>query len=227
MQTNFPTNVDSAICIVSGGLDSSVMLNEAAKLYSKVKGVSFNYGSKHNKMELPLAAWQCENLGIEHTLIDLGFINQHFKSSLLSSGEAIPDGSYSTENMASTVVPFRNGIMLSIAVGLAESSGYEVVLIGSHSGDHPIYPDCREDFTEAFSDAASEGTGYKIQVASPYSRLDKSEVAQRGRELEVVFSKTWTCYKGLEFHCGSCAACIERKSALKYDESLDPTKYLA
>ena len=225
METNFPKKPESVICIVSGGLDSTVMLHEACELYSKVGAISFNYGSKHNAKEIPMAKNQCELLGVEHSVIELSFINDLFRSSLLSSGEEIPEGSYNETDMSSTVVPFRNGIMLSVAVGVAESLDAEAVLIGSHAGDHFIYPDCRPEFTEAFSDAASKGTDDKVRVYSPYAKLHKAEIVTRGRELVVDFSKTWTCYKGEDIHCGVCAACLERKTALGFKDGKDPTKY--
>jgi len=225
METNFPNNISSAICIISGGMDSAVMLKESTCLYEKVSAVSFNYGSKHNSKELPLAVQQCKALGIKHSVIELSFINQYFRSALLNSGPEIPEGDYDSKNMASTVVLFRNGIMLSIAVGIAESCDAEAVFIGSHAGDHFIYPDCRPAFTETFSKASSLGTDEKVRVYSPYSSLNKAEIASRGHQFEIDFSQTWTCYKGEDTHCGLCAACLERKTALGFDKGKDPTAY--
>ena len=98
--------------------------------------VSFNYGSNHNLRELGYACMHCERLNIRHVVINLDFMHGLFKSSLLEGGDAVPDGHYAEDNMHSTVVPFRNGIMLAIATGLAESEGLRYVMMASHGGDH-------------------------------------------------------------------------------------------
>ena len=130
-----------SVIIVSGGMDSITLLYD--KKDEIALGISFNYGSNHNEREIPFAKMHCERLGIKHITIDLGFMHQYFKSSLLEGADAIPEGHYADDNMKSTVVPFRNGIMLSIAIGIAESNHLKKVLIANHGGDHTIYPDCR------------------------------------------------------------------------------------
>lgn len=213
------------VVVLSGGMDSTVLLADAVARYEKVVAMSFDYGSKHNDRELPLARAVCERLGVGHRTIGLPFINELFSSSLLSSGDEVPDGTYDEPTMKSTVVPFRNGIMLSIAAGYAESIGAARVLLGSHAGDHFIYPDCRPEFNSAFSSAVKLGTDGKVSIEFPFSSLDKRDIGDLGRKLGVDFSATWTCYKGGEIHCGVCGACDERKYALRNDEGLDPTTY--
>ena len=216
-----------AVVVLSGGMDSTVLTAHVLSQGKKVQALSFDYGSKHNHRELPMAAAFCRANHVEHTIVELPFINQLFSSSLLESGEAIPDGSYMEESMKSTVVPFRNGIMLSIAAGFAESVGAGEVLLASHSGDHFIYPDCRPEFNRAFSHAVFVGTGEKVTIQFPFADRDKRDIGDLGRKLGVDFSATWTCYKGGKLHCGSCGACDERKYALRFDEGLDPTDYLS
>ena len=216
-----------SIIVLSGGMDSAVLMAHALEQGKKVGAVSFDYGSKHNTRELPMAQGLCESWGVDHQIIHLPFINQLFSSSLLSSGEEIPDGSYMESNMKSTVVPFRNGIMLSIAAGYAESVSAKEVLLGSHSGDHHLYPDCRPEFNHAFAHAVNLGTDGQVKIRFPFSHMDKRDIGDLGRELEVNFTRTWTCYKGGEIHCGTCGACDERKYALRYDQGLDPTEYTA
>jgi 7-cyano-7-deazaguanine synthase len=157
-------------------------------------------------------------------VIPLGFIGQYFKSDLLLSGGAIPEGGYAEENMKSTVVPFRNGIMLAVAAGLAESYGLDTVLLANHSGDHAIYPDCRPEFVEAMDAAVKAGTYEGIRVVSPYCDITKRDIALRGRAIGLDYSLTYSCYKGGEKHCGKCGTCTERKEAL---EGFDPTEYEA
>jgi len=211
------------ILILSGGLDSTTMLYEYRDRIALA--LSFDYGSKHNARELPFAALHCERLGIRHLVIPLAFMQQHFRSSLLQGGADIPDGHYAEANMLSTVVPFRNGIMLSIAVGLCESMGFSHVMMANHSGDHFVYPDCRPEFVSAFSEAARTGTTNGVTLLSPYTNLTKADIARRGRALGIDYAETWSCYKGGEHHCGVCGTCVERREALREAGIDDTTIY--
>ena len=210
----------NAILIYSGGLDSTTLLYEYR---DEIRlAVTFDYGSKHNAREIACARENCALLGIEHLVIPLEFIGRYFRSDLLIGGGDIPEGSYSDENMHSTVVPFRNGIMLAVAAGLAESRDLDTVLLANHSGDHAIYPDCRPEFIEAFDKAASAGTYNGVRIVSPYCNLTKRDIALRGRTLGIDYARTYSCYKGGEKHCGVCGTCTERKEALT---GFDPTEY--
>jgi len=212
----------NALIVYSGGMDSSTLLYQYQKEIRMA--VSFHYGAKHNDSEIAYARRNCEELGIPHIIIDLGFINEYFISDLLQSGGDIPEGHYEAANMKKTVVPFRNGIMLSVAVGLAESNDLDTVLIGNHAGDHAIYPDCRKSFIDAFTIAAQEGPEKGIRIFSPYCEINKREIALIGKNINMDYSKTYSCYKGGEKHCGKCGTCVERKEAL---EGFDPTEYEA
>lgn len=204
-------------------MDSITMLYEYKERIAL--GVSFNYGSKHNAKEIAFARMHCERLGIDFLEIPLGFMQQYFKSSLLIGGEEIPEGSYDDENMKSTVVPFRNGIMLAIAAGLAESRGLMHVMLANHSGDHAIYPDCRPGFVDAMSKAIAEGTYENLTILAPYTKFSKTEIARHGKALGIDYSETWSCYKGGEHHCGKCGTCTERKEALRDAGIQDNTVY--
>ena len=207
-----------SIIIVSGGMDSITMLYEYKDRIAL--GVSFNYGSNHNEREIPFA-----KMGIPHITIDLGFMSEYFKSSLLEGAEAIPEGNYDDENMKSTVVPFRNGIMLSIAVGLAESNHLKHVMMANHGGDHAIYPDCRPEFVNNMSAAAKAGTYVDVEIWAPYTNLTKADIARHGKALGIDYSETWSCYKGGEKHCGKCGTCRERREALREAGINDTTEY--
>lgn len=215
-------NKDSVL-IVSGGMDSITMLYEYKERIAL--GISFDYGSNHNAREIPFAAMHCERLGIKHIVINLGFMHQYFKSSLLDGAEAIPEGNYDDENMKSTVVPFRNGIMLSIAAGVAESNGLKYVMMANHGGDHTIYPDCRPEFVSAMSEATRLGTYPGIEVLAPYTGITKSDIARHGKALGIDYAETWSCYKGGEHHCGKCGTCRERIEALADAGIEDHTVY--
>lgn len=212
-----------SVIIVSGGMDSITMLYEFKDQIAL--GVSFNYGSNHNNREIPFAEMHCKHLGIPHITIDLGFMPQYFKSSLLEGADAIPEGNYDEENMKSTVVPFRNGIMLSIAIGIAESNHLKHVLMANHGGDHTIYPDCRPAFVDAMSAAAQAGTFEDVTIEAPYTNITKADIARHGKQLGIDYSETWSCYKGGEVHCGQCGTCRERQEALREAGIADTTEY--
>ena len=212
-----------SIIILSGGLDSTTMLYDYAD--NIALALSFDYGSNHNKNELAFAAYHCNQLGIEHIIIPLEFIHQYFHSSLLSGAEAIPEGQYDEESMRSTVVPFRNGIMLAIAAGMAEDRRLARILMANHSGDHAIYPDCRPEFVQALAAAVQAGTYNGVELFTPYTHWTKTDIARRGKELGIDYSKTWSCYKGGEKHCGKCGTCTERRQALQEAGIIDTTEY--
>lgn len=202
----------NVVLILSGGMDSVTMLHDFKDRIALA--VNFSYGSNHNAREAYWARYHCRQLDIELVEIDLAFMGRLFESSLLSGPEAIPSGSYDDDNMKSTVVPFRNGIMLSIAAGLAESRGLDTVMIANHGGDHAIYPDCRGGFIEAMGKATQAGTYINVKIDAPYTGLTKGEIARRGAALGIDYATTYSCYRGGERHCGTCGTCRERQEAL-------------
>lgn len=212
-----------SLIVYSGGLDSTTLLWEYEA--DIALAVNFNYGSNHNVAEAECARRNCARLGIKLIEIDLGFMAQFFKSSLLEGADAIPDGNYNEENMRSTVVPFRNGIMLSVAAGLAETYGLKKILIANHAGDHAIYPDCRPAFVDAMGKAVREGTYDGITLSAPYTHLSKSQIVERGAPLGVDYSETYSCYRGGKKHCGTCGTCRERAEAFALAGVADPTVY--
>ena len=213
----------NALLVLSGGMDSTTLLYEQAEEIALA--VSFDYGSNHNGKEIPFAKLHCEKLGIPHITIPLKFMHDYFKSSLLEGADAIPEGSYADANMKSTVVPFRNGIMLSVAAGLAESRDLTKVMMANHFGDHDIYPDCREEFVNNMSAAISAGTYARITIDAPYTNISKADIARKGKSLGIDYRETWSCYKGGQVHCGKCATCLERKAALAEAGITDNTEY--
>lgn len=213
-----------SLIIVSGGMDSITMLHEYADRIALA--VTFDYGANHSQKEIPFAKLHCQRLGIRHLVIPLEFMHQYFKSSLLEGGDAIPEGHYADENMKSTVVPFRNGIMLSIAAGIAESNGLKHVMIANHFGDHSIYPDCTSPFIQSMSEAISNGTYEHLSIIAPYTGISKTEIARHGKALGIDYAETWSCYKGLDKHCGKCGTCVERKEALADAGIVDTTEYM-
>lgn len=214
----------SALVVCSGGVDSVTALYWAKTRYARVEVVTFNYGANHNKRERACLMAVCAKENVKVTRIDLP-LGKYFKSSLLSGAKAIPEGHYAADNMKSTVVPFRNGIMLSVAAGLAESNGLDEIVLGNHSGDHTIYPDCRPDFIEGIGAAIKAGTWKHIKVVSPFCDKTKADIVKVGAKLGVPYELTYSCYKGGKRHCGKCGTCVERKEAFQLAKIKDPTVY--
>lgn len=215
------------IVVLSGGMDSTTVLAHALS-YTKredVRTLTFDYGSNHAFEEISAAEEIAEYYKVGNTLVELPFIKRLYVSSLLAGAEEIPKGHYDDESMKSTVVPNRNAILLSIAVGFAESLKFDAVIFGAHSGDHTIYPDCRSDFVDAFNRASQLGTYEEICVVAPFIYWTKASIVKKGVELGVPYELTYSCYRGRVFHCGKCGTCIERKEAFKLAEVVDPTKY--
>jgi len=213
-----------SLIILSGGMDSVTLLYEMADRIALA--VNFNYGSNHNAREASMARTNCDKLGIELIEIDLAFIGKYFRSSLLEGADAIPDGKYDETNIHSTVVPFRNGIMLSVAAGIAESRGIKFVMMANHGGDHTIYPDCRQEFVTAMDSAIMTGTYQNIRLVAPYTNITKADIARIGSKLGIDYALTYSCYRGGEVHCGTCATCRERKEAFRVAGIQDPTTYI-
>lgn len=215
------------LVLCSGGMDSVTALYWAHREHEVVAVLSFDYGAKHNAREIPLAREHAAKLGLRHELITLDFVDRLFASALLRSGGDVPDGHYAAANMKQTVVPFRNAIMLSIACGVAESADAGGLVIAAHTGDHTIYPDCREDFMQAMAAAMRLGTYAGVQLLRPFIALNKAQIAAEGARLGVDFARTWSCYKGGAIHCGTCGTCVERREAFRDAGVPDPTAYAA
>jgi 7-cyano-7-deazaguanine synthase len=200
-----------AVCILSGGMDSTTLLYDMVKKY-KVEAISFDYGQKHFK-ELRYARKTCEKLGVK--CVSVKIPNILGGNALTEDTIDVPEGHYADANMKTTVVPNRNSIFINLAIGYAISIGATVVGYGAHAGDHTIYPDCRPVFLEAMREVAKLCDYTPIEIYAPFINMTKGEVAVLGKELGVDFDLTWSCYKGGEEHCGKCGTCVERIEALK------------
>jgi len=215
-----------AVQILSGGMDSVTLLYHLRALGYEVHALSFDYGQRHKK-ELDYARAICAELGVPHHVVDLSSVNGLLKGSALTDDVDVPEGHYADENMKATVVPNRNMIMLSVAVGHAVSIGAGDVFFGAHAGDHAIYPDCRKEFVAALSAVTMIANYQPVAVFAPFIDMDKGDIALRGKELGVPYDKTWTCYKGLERHCGKCGACSERIEAMEKAGITEPEGFYA
>lgn len=209
------------ICIISGGLDSTTLLYKLIEEGKEVKAISFNYGQRHKK-ELEYATKTCAKLGVEHKVVDIQFLKELVSNSSLTGNEPVPHGHYEDESMKKTVVPNRNMIMASIAIGWAVNLDYDQVAIGVHAGDHQIYPDCRPLFIQALQNIASLANYKSINIYTPFLNIDKGDIVIQGKELNVDYLLAWTCYEGGEIPCDQCGACQERRFAFLKAGIKDP-----
>jgi 7-cyano-7-deazaguanine synthase len=212
------------VVIFSGGMDSFTVLNLAVKQGLEVFALSFNYGQRHKK-ELDYAARACLALGVQHKTVDISAINQLIGGSSLTSDIDVAEGHYQENSMKSTVVPNRNMILLSMAVGYAVSIEANKVYYGAHSGDHAIYPDCRPEFVHKMNDVCAIANYEAIEIVTPYLEVSKTAILTAGLKMNLDYNLTWTCYNGREKACGKCGACQERLEAFSENGVLDPLEY--
>jgi len=213
-----------AVVIYSGGMDSFTLLNRVIKDNYDVFALTFNYGQKHVK-EVEVASTVCEQLSVPHKILDISPINQLMQSSSLVGTADVPEGHYEAENMKSTVVPNRNMILLSLAIGYAVDIKADKVFYGAHAGDHAIYPDCRPEFVHAMNAVAGIANYDPVSIETPYLNASKGEILKDGLSMNLSYENTWTCYNGREKACGKCGACVERLEAFEENNVTDPLEY--
>ncbi len=212
------------VVIYSGGMDSFTVLNKALQQGHDVYALSFDYGQRNVK-DLEVAANVCEKLNVPHKIVDISAINQLIGGSSLTDDIDVPEGHYEEESMKSTIVPNRNMILLSLAVGYAVSLKASKVYYGAHSGDHAIYPDCRPEFVQKMDDVCRIANYDAVEIFSPYLNNTKIDILTDGIKMGLDYSQTWTCYNGREKACGKCGACQERLEAFSLNNVTDPIEY--
>ena len=215
---------NKVVVVFSGGMDSYTVLHKAAREGFEVLPLTFNYGQKHNK-EIEYAEHACIALGVVPKVVDIPAINQLIAGSSLTSDIEMPEGHYADDNMKSTVVPNRNMILLSLAVGYAVSSDAHKVFYGAHSGDHEIYPDCRPEFVEKMNSLCAIANYEPVEIVTPYLALNKTDILREGLAMGLNYGRTWTCYNGREKACGKCGSCVERLEAFSENQMSDSLDY--
>jgi 7-cyano-7-deazaguanine synthase len=217
-----------AVAIVSGGMDSVSLAYLLDSEGYELHLLSVDYGQRHKK-EISYAKRCAERLGASFDIADISQVGRLLSGSALTDDVEVPHGHYAAENMAVTVVPNRNAIMLSIAYGVAVAQRATLVACAVHAGDHYVYPDCRPGFVEAFDQMqkeAVEGFGAPdLRLYAPFVEKTKAQIVEIGSALGVPYEDTWSCYEGGEVHCGLCGTCNERKEAFQLTGVPDPTKY--
>lgn len=213
-----------ALVVFSGGMDSTTLVYHCLESYEKVELVSVDYGQRHVR-ELEHAGRTAQRFGLRWDTINIQAFGAMLSGSALLGDADVPEGHYEEETMQITVVPNRNSIMLNLVAGIAISRGAGVIATGVHAGDHAVYPDCRPEFINALNKCLHEATAQDIHVSAPFVFESKADIAKRGQELGVMWSDTWSCYKGARIHCGRCSTCIERIEAFHVAGVSDPTEY--
>ena len=229
-----------ALVLNSGGVDSTTCVGIAVDKYGKdnVITASLYYGQKHDK-ELQCAKAVAEYYGVKHIEEDISNVMKYAADvcTLMKGGKEIEHASYAEqikergEGRVATYVPFRNGLLLSIAAAYADSlfPGEDVeVFYGAHADDAAgrAYADCSPEFAEAMDKAINIGTYGKIKVSRPLINMNKAEVVKTGLALNVPYELTWSCYEGGEKQCGTCGTCIDRKAAFEANGVTDPVEYM-
>lgn len=211
------------VCLLSGGLDSTVLLGRLLSEGHQVRCLSVFYGQRHGVQELGAAVRVINHYDVPFEVVRLP--EELLRGSALTGGSEVPDGHYTDPSMKQTVVPGRNLLMLSIAASVAIREGFDAVAYCCHSGDHVIYPDCRPTFVDAMEEVLSKCDYRRIGLLTPFLHRDKSGIVEEGSRLMVPMELTYSCYKGGEKHCGRCGTCVERKEAFQRAKVPDPTEY--
>ena len=215
---------EKAVIILSGGMDSTTLLYDLINQDYEMYALSFDYNQKHKK-ELECAKATCAKLNINHKILDLSILNDIAPSALTRDDWEVPEGHYADENMKQTVVPNRNMVMLSLATSYAISLKAKKLFYGAHAGDHIIYPDTRKEFIDAIKQTIKLCDWNEVNLEAPYWNMDKGDIVNKGKELNVDYSLTTTCYKGKEKACGKCGSCRERLEAFKKTGIEDSIEY--
>ena len=214
-----------ALVLFSGGLDSTVLATQLKAEGSETRLLSIDYGQRHAR-ELKRAEQIAQALELPHQVLRLPDLGPLLGGSSLTDEKVeLPEGHYAEESMKATVVPNRNMILLSVAAGWAISSKYDRIAYAAHSGDHAIYPDCRNEFAEALDGAIRLADWHEVSLYRPFVDMTKADIVSLGAKLGVPFKKTWSCYKGQDLHCGRCGTCVERREAFYLAGVDDPTTY--
>ena len=216
-----------AICILSGGMDSTLASYIAKNDGYEIIAVHFNYGQRTQDRELKAFRDICNDLDIlEKYEIDIPFFTQIGASALTDKTIDVPTGGVEA-GVPITYVPFRNGIFLSITAAIAEKEGATAMYIGVVQEDSSGYPDCTDEFIADMKKAINQGTkkDTHIDILTPLVHLSKAQIVQEAMKLNVPLEHTWSCYKEEDEACGICDSCRLRLNGFKLANQIDPIPY--
>lgn len=217
-----------AVCLLSGGMDSSTLAFLAKSEGYDICALHLNYGQRTEKKERA-CAWKIATIlgAVEFIEIDVGYFSEFGASSLTDRTIAVDEFDPARAHIPNTYVPFRNANLLSIATSFAEAKGAEAIYIGVQSLDYSGYPDCRPQFIEAFQRVIDLGTKETthITVKTPFIRMTKADILRTGMKLGVPYEHTWSCYRNQDKACGTCGSCHFRLEAFAAAGIRDPIMY--
>lgn len=217
-----------AVCLLSGGMDSSTLAYVAKSEGYDICALHLNYGQRTQGKELSCAKKIASLLGAKDFIeVDVGYFAQFGASSLTDREMAVEAFDPARAHIPNTYVPFRNANLLSIATSFAEAKGADAIFIGVQSLDYSGYPDCRPQFIEAFQKVIDLGTkdATKITLKTPFIRMTKTDILRVGMKLGVPYEHTWSCYRNEGAACGTCGSCHFRKEAFDAIGIRDPIEY--
>jgi 7-cyano-7-deazaguanine synthase len=225
MEKNY--NEKKAVCIISGGMDSTLAAYMTKAKGYEIVGVHFNYGQRTQQKELEAFHAVCDALEVANKyVLDMSFFTQLGASALTDTNIDVPTNGVE-EGIPVTYVPFRNGIFLSMAAAIAEKEGASLIVIGVVEEDSSGYPDCRENYIKAMENAINLGTKPQtnISIYMPLVHLKKSQIVKEALRYNVALELTWSCYQNEDVACGVCDSCRLRLNGFKEAGVKDPIPY--
>ncbi len=221
--------MSKAIVLLSGGMDSLVCAGLAHKAGHELHFLHMDYGQKTSRRERKSFDDIADFYKIPQNhrkVIDMNFLRQIGGSSLTDESISVKNYQGDSNVIPDSYVPFRNTIILSLAVSWAEVMNATILYIGANHEDSPGYPDCRPSFYEAFNKVIQEGTkATDIKVVTPVISMKKKEIVLKGNDLKVPFELSWSCYQSSTKACGKCDSCALRLRGFKEAGKIDPIDY--
>ena len=216
-----------AVCIMSGGMDSTLAAYMMQDEGYEIIGLHFNYEQRTQTKELEAFNAICNELNVKDPyIVNLDFFSQLGASALTDESIEVPTGGIE-EGVPSTYVPFRNGIFISLATAIAEKEGAKVLVIGVVEEDSSGYPDCKEEYISSMEHSINLGTKDEtvLEIKMPLVHLKKSEIVKEAVERNVALDLTWSCYQSEDEACGLCDSCRLRLNGFKIAGVKDPIAY--
>ncbi len=217
-----------AVCLMSGGMDSTTLAYVAKDMGYDILAVHMNYGQRTQRKELACARRVAERLdAVDFVEISLDYFTKFGASSLTDMSIPVEEGTLGRTDHPNTYVPFRNANLISIATSYCESRDGDAIFIGVQSGDHIGYPDCTPQFIAAMQDVISVGTQTEkeIRLLTPFVSMNKTDILREGLRLGVPYEDTWSCYDAEDAACGVCSSCLSRMKAFADLGVADPIPY--
>lgn len=209
------------VALVSGGIDSTVLMARLLALGADVLALSVDYGQRHRR-ELLAAAAVSEAMCVpHHVLIAPSLVPPQ----MAPGGPPAPRGHYQDESMRATVTPHRNLLLIALAASWGAQRGATAVAYAAHAGDHAIYPDCRPEFALVLGRLLRLSHYEPLELLAPFLSATKGDIVRAGHELGAPLHLTWSCYEGGSRHCARCGTCVERIEAFRLAGVPDPTDY--